>query len=85
MHRLNLHFINHATFNNYLVSTYYVPGTTLDTGDIIVNKIGTNVCPYRIYNLPALWVYKHLKTSFIHVQDILFNVLCSYVGVDCLY
>lgn len=62
MYRLNLHFINHATFNNCLVSTYYVPGTTLDTGDIIVNKIDKNVCPYRTYNLLALWVYKHLKT-----------------------
>lgn len=34
-------------FNEYLSNTYYVPGTVVTgVGEIVVNKIGKNVCPH---------------------------------------
>ena len=45
---LNVSFIH--SLNKFLVRTYYVPGTVLDTGGTIVNKNSHFICSHRTYN-----------------------------------
>lgn len=41
---------NHSNIIKYLLSTYYVPGTDLDSGDLLVNK-HKNSFPSEVYFL----------------------------------
>ena len=49
------------SFNKYLLSTYYVPGATLDTWDKLMNKS-------KILTLPGRWWGQKINIKKINIK-----------------
>lgn len=65
------------SFNQYLMSIYYLPSTVLNTEDITVNKSDKNICPCR----PYILLLKLFKYDIFKYQLLYSNYLFQVSGL----